>query len=209
MMRRTRAGRSRVAPAGEMLAGRVPSDCDMPTGIQATSLVPDWPWASAGDEPMTRAELRAGYRLRGRDIRRLETAGLLSVRRTWSGRFRYVATSGQLPERPRRARRTSGRLHPRPRPRWSCSAIALAATGGAGRLLLLILLVLGVVLRPVSWWLLLAAAAALCLAVSPHTPLLAVPAAAGVIKAAAGIAKAIARGRQPAALPPPRPPWWG
>ena len=208
MMRRIRMTRSPAAPATRMPAGGMPGDRDIPAGTGAAPLVPDWPWASAGDEPMTRAGLRARYRLRGRDIRRLEAAGLLSARRTWSGRLRYAATSGRLPERPRRHGGRAGG-HPHHRPRWSWSGAGLAAAGGAGRLLLVILLVLGVVLRPVSWWLLLAAAAALSLAVSPHTPLLALPAAAGVIKAAAVIAKAIARARQPAPVPPPAPPWWG
>jgi hypothetical protein len=162
---------------------------------------------------MTPAGLRADYGLRRRDIRRLEAAGLLSARRTWSGRLRYVATSGWLPERPRRgARRLVLRAdapdssrHPRLRPGVSQAGIALAAARGAGGLAFLVLAALAVLLRLIPWWLLLASAAVIAIAASPRTLLFAVLAGIAVIKAVLGTARAIAQARQP---PPPRPGWW-
>jgi hypothetical protein len=216
MMHRTRDGRRQpAAPGGTPAGGPVPGSWAEPGSITG-SWVPDWPWASAGNEAMSPASLRAGYGLRRLDIRRLEAAGLLSARRTWSGRLRYVATSGWLPERPRRGARRpmlradapDSRQHPRFHLGVSWAGIALVAARGAGSLALLALAALAVLLRLIPWWLLLAAAAVVFIAASPRTLLFAVLAGVAVIKAVLGITRAIAQARQPPSPPPPRPGWW-
>jgi hypothetical protein len=212
MTRRTGTGRHRPAAPGGMLPDTpLPGNWAEP-GTVPGSQVPDWPWASAGDQALTRAGLRAGYGLRRRDIRRLEAAGLLAVRRTWSGRVRYTATSGWLPERPQRGTLPPARRPVPParggtvRPRVSPAGITLAAARGTGTALWMAAVVLCRLIGLLPWWVPLLACAVVSIVAGPHTIAFPVLLAVAAIRMVLGITRAVAR---PAMQPPPlRKGWW-